>query len=115
MAVHLGRIRPYQNRELFNTMFTNTTQTTCKDTTTGRTTRPAHTQPTQDHEWFAVDILFKSKLVNGRKYYLILWKGKFPNSWEADDHINDYSKQQFNIRRTQQGTLRKQFKRTRAN
>ena len=43
--------------------------------------RPIHTPQTQNHEWFAVDRLLKSKLVNGQKNYFIKWKGKFPNSW----------------------------------
>ena len=76
--VHLSRLRPYQNRELFNTKFANTTQTVRKDATTDITTRPIHTPKTQNHEWFAVDRLLKSKLVNGQKHYLIKWKGKFP-------------------------------------
>ena len=96
-------------------MFANTTQTIRKDSTTDLTTRPIQTPRTQNHDGFAVDRLLKSKLVNGQKYYLIKWKGKFPNSWEPEDHISNYCKRQFNIRRTQQGTLRKQFKRTRAN
>ena len=69
-----------------------TTQTICKDFTTGRTACPVHTPPTQRHEWFAVDRLLKSKLVNGQKHYLIKWKGKFPNSLEPEDHISDYCK-----------------------
>ena len=104
--VNLSRLRPYHNEELFNTKFENTTSTIRKDSKTDRTTRPAHTPPTKQHEWFTVDRLLKSKLINGQKHYFIKWKGKFPNSWEPEDHISDYCKRQFHIRRTQQGTLR---------
>ena len=76
--VHLSRLRSYHNRELFNTKFANTTQTICKDSPTDHTTRPVHTPPTQQHEWFTVDRLQKSKLVNDQKHYLIKWRGKFP-------------------------------------
>ena len=50
-----------------------------------------------------------------KKHYFIKWKGKFPNSWEPEEHVSDYCKQQFNIKRTQQGTLRKPFQRERTN
>ena len=70
--VHISRLRPYRNRELFNTKFANTTHTIRKDSTTDRrVTHPMHTPQTQNHEWFAVDRLLKSKLVNGQKHYLI--------------------------------------------
>ena len=49
-SVHLSRLRPYHNRELFNTKFANTTQTIRKDSTTDHTIRPDHTPPTQQHE-----------------------------------------------------------------
>ena len=114
-SVHLSRLRPYRNRELFNTKFAHNTRTTQALYTTNQTTQPVQTQTTQKSEWFAVDRILKSKIINGKKHYFIKWKGKFPNSREPEEHVSDHCKQQFNIKRTQQGRLRKQFQRERTN
>ena len=108
--VHLSRLRPYRKIELFSTKFAHNTRTTQAHYTTNHTTQPVQTQTMPNNKWFAVDRIIKSKIkLMAKKQYLIKWKGKFPNSWEPDENVSDYCKQQLNIKRTQQGILRKQF------
>ena len=62
-------------------------------------------------QWFSARRLLGVKTMNGKKFYRVEWDD--PNlrpEWIPSDDVTDYLKEQYHIRRTQTGLLRKEFK-----
>jgi transposase InsO family protein len=58
-------------------------------------------------KWYEVDRLLKMVRQNGKKYYLIKWKGDYKPTLEPIEHVSPFLVRQFHIHRTQSGHKRK--------
>ena len=63
-------------------------------------------------KWFRAIELVGLKYMNGKRHYKVRWaKRSEQDSWHEENDVSDCLKRNYHIKRTMQGTLRKQFKR----
>ena len=43
-------------------------------------------------KYYEVDMLLKVKWVQGKKHYLVKWRGEYKNTWELEDYITEKPK-----------------------
>ena len=87
----------------------NTTPTTLTAEPTAESTNQAK-PPDTPSQWYEATQLLAIRKNNNKRQYKVAWVG-FPPSWEDEDNISDLLKQQYHIKRTLEGRLRKEFKR----
>ena len=66
--------------------------------------RPKETQ----QEFYEVDKIVASRLIDGIRHYKIKWKGYSTPTWEPEQNIPKDMKEKFHINKTNKGTRRKQ-------
>ena len=62
-------------------------------------------------EWFSAKELTGVKKINGKRHYRVVWENESePPSWVQENDVSELLKQNYHIRHTQEGAVRKALK-----
>ena len=128
------RLRKQQGAEAEETETVNTPiKTTQDESSEGQEADAEHTDPSDNEqtadskqsldkesdseaankgEWCSAKELTGLKKINGIRHYRVVWENETePPTWIREENVSDLLKQNYHIRHTQQGAVRKALKR----
>ena len=70
----------------------------------------------EEENWFPVNKVLAVKTISGKKYYKVEWlDNQRSKTWEPEENLPDNLKQEYHVKRTQTGKLRRKFKKRKIN
>lgn len=71
------------------------------------TGRPPGETTTQQDQWYKVEKVLKTKVINKKRHFLVKWKDYDEKSWVPEHDVSDFLKETYYITHTKVGEVRK--------